>query len=70
MNDALPKPILKKMRWPVLIWLVPLFAAAMAGYYFYDLYQARAFEIKLTFSDADGLKPGQTRVRHLGVEIG
>ena len=70
MNRPLPKPILKKMRWPLLIWLVPLFAAAMAGYYFYDLAQQHALQITLTFSDADGLKPGQTRITHLGVEIG
>ncbi len=70
MNPALPKPILKKMRWPLLIWLVPVFAAAMAGYYFYDLYQGRALQITITFNDAEGLKPGQTRIMHLGVEIG
>lgn len=70
MNRPLPKPILKKMRWPLLFWLVPIFAAAMAGYYFYDLYQDHALKITLTFSNADGLKPGQTRIMHLGVEIG
>jgi paraquat-inducible protein B len=70
MNRPLPKPILKKMRWPLFIWLVPIFAAAMAGYYFYDLYQDRALQIKMTFNDAEGLKPGQTRIMHLGVEIG
>ncbi len=70
MSRDLPKPIVKKMRWPLLIWLVPIFAAAMAGYYFYDLYQERGLQIALTFNDADGLKPGQTKVTHLGVAIG
>jgi len=70
-SRALPKPIVKKMRWPILlIWLVPIFAAVMAGDYFYDLFQERGLQISLTFSDANGLKAGQSKVMHLGVDIG
>jgi paraquat-inducible protein B len=70
-SRAHPKPVVKKMRWPiVLIWIVPIFAALMAGYYFFDLYQNRWLQISLTFSDANGLKAGQSKVMHLGVVIG
>jgi paraquat-inducible protein B len=70
-SSSLPKPIIKKRRWPLLlIWLAPIFSAALAGYYFYDLFQQRGMQITLTFSDATGLKAGQSQVMHLGVEIG
>jgi paraquat-inducible protein B len=69
-NRTLPKPVVKKMRWPLLIWLIPLFAAGMAGYYFYDLWEQRGLEITITFNDGSGLKAGQTKIMHLGVDIG
>jgi paraquat-inducible protein B len=66
-----PKPRIKKRRWPVLlVWVVPVFAAIMAGFYGYDLLRERALQITVTFDDGSGLKAGQTKVMHLGVEIG
>lgn len=68
---APPKPIVKKMRWPFpLIWLVPVFALALVGYYIYDHFAGRGSEITITFAYADGLKTGQSQVMHLGVPIG
>ena len=52
------------------VWLVPAFAAAVAGYYVYNYLADRGPLLTLTFNDATGLKPGQSRVMHLGVEIG
>jgi paraquat-inducible protein B len=70
-STALPKPKIKERRWPILlIWLAPVFAAIMAGYYVYDLFEDRGMQITLTFSDGSGLKAGQSQVMHLGVEIG
>jgi paraquat-inducible protein B len=67
----LPTPIIKKMRKPmVLIWLVPVCAAIMAGYYYYDYLQDRGLQISLTLDDATGLKAGESQLMHLGVEIG
>ena len=42
----------------------------MAGYYIYDLIQDRGLQITVTFDDGSGLKAGQSKVMHLGVEIG
>jgi len=70
-SSSHPKPVLKKRRWPVLlIWVVPVFALAMAGYYAFDTMREKGLEITLTFSDGSGLKTGQSKVMHLGVEIG
>jgi paraquat-inducible protein B len=70
-EHSLPKPVIKKMRRPILlVWLIPVLAAIMAGYYAYDLFQQRGLRITVTFNDGTGLKPGQSRVMYLGVEIG
>ncbi len=70
-STALPKPKIKQRRWPILlIWLAPVFAAIMAGYYVYDLFEDRGLQITVTFNDGTGLKAGQSQVMHLGVEIG
>jgi len=70
-SSSLPKPVIKKMRWPViLVWFVPVVAFLMAGYYVYSLLEDRGLRITLTLNDASGLKSGQSQVMHLGVEIG
>jgi paraquat-inducible protein B len=67
----LPRPRIRKMRWPFpLIWLVPLCAAAGAGYYHHLYHEENATEITVKFKDVSGLKPTQTPVTIHGVEIG
>jgi paraquat-inducible protein B len=59
------------MRWPFpLIWLVPLLAAIMAGFYAYDRLEDRGTAITVRFTDATGLKVGETQMVHRGVPIG
>lgn len=75
MSDAakndLPRPKIKRMRWPVwLIWIVPIAAAIIAFIYYRDYRHEHAKEITIHFANAEGLKPGETVVSHLGVEIG
>jgi paraquat-inducible protein B len=73
MRDAggLPRPHMKKMRWPFpLIWIVPLLAAIAAGFYYETYRESHGPEIVIAFSDAAGLRAGQTPVNHLGVQIG
>lgn len=70
-HHGLAKPVVKKLRWPVLlIWLAPIFAAGLAGYYGYRSFEEHGLGITISFKDGDGLKPGQTKIMHLGVEIG
>lgn len=70
-NQHVPKPVIKKMRWPFpIVWIVPIAAAALAGYYFYGRAQERGETIAVLFSDASGLKPGQTPVDYRGVQVG
>jgi len=67
----LPRPKVTKMRWPFpWIWLVPLCAAAGAGYYLHLRHEERGTEVTVRFNEASGLKPGQTPVMIHGVEVG
>jgi paraquat-inducible protein B len=71
MSHTPAKPVVKKMRWPFpLVWVVPVFALAVVGYYFYDYLVGRGTQITITFAEGDGLKPGQTSLMHLGVPVG
>jgi paraquat-inducible protein B len=66
-----PKAIVKKMRWPYpLVWLVPIGALLIAGYFVAGSLAKRGPEITIKFANADGLSVGQTKVMHLGVQIG
>jgi paraquat-inducible protein B len=70
-THELPEPIIRKMRWPFpLIWLVPVLAAGLAGYYFYHSYQDRGPLITIKCDDASGIQPGQSHLMHLGVVVG
>jgi paraquat-inducible protein B len=70
-NHGIAKPIIKSRRWTyLLIWIVPGLAAVAASFYYYQYSLKQGPEIIINFKDADGLKESQTRVQHIGVEIG
>jgi paraquat-inducible protein B len=70
-GGGLPRPVVKKMRWPFpLVWLVPVLALVLAGFYYGDYLKDQGPEITIKFKDASGLKPGQTQVTHRGVSVG
>ncbi|HYZ34180.1 MAG TPA: MlaD family protein [Crenalkalicoccus sp.] len=52
------------------IWLVPLIAAAIAGWLGWQTLANRGPLITLELSSAQGLTPGQTQVRHKAVPLG
>ena len=70
-GPGVPKAKIKPIRWPVwLIWIVPILALVGGVVYYIDYRSEHAAEITIRFSDANGLKVGQTAVSHLGVDIG
>jgi paraquat-inducible protein B len=70
-RPILPRPIIRKMRWPFpLIWLVPIAAAGLAGYYAWEHHREQGPEITIHFNDASGLKADESQVIYRGVEIG
>jgi len=68
---TLPKPVIRNRGTRVsLIWLVPLLAIFVAVYSVHDRLLDRGVEITLRFTDATGLKAGESKVMHLGVQVG
>jgi len=67
----LPRPNVRKMRWPFpIVWIIPLAAAIAAGFYFHRVWQERGPLLNITFDDASGIKTGETPVTVQGVRIG
>jgi paraquat-inducible protein B len=49
---------------------VPIVAAVVAGYFVYDRLQEFGPTVTISFSDASGVRPGQTEIRYRGVPVG
>jgi len=52
------------------VWLIPLLALAISCWMVADTYLNKGPEVVITFSDAEGLEAGKTRVKTLNVDIG
>jgi paraquat-inducible protein B len=61
---------LKHRRYFSIVWLVPLVAAAVAGYLIYQRTAAAGPLITIHFQNGDGLKAGQSPVKFRGVTVG
>jgi paraquat-inducible protein B len=70
-TDQPPMPHIRKMHWPFpLIWIVPLVAAGLAGYFLLQHHQENGIDLTISLNDAAGIKEGQTTVALHGVTIG
>lgn len=70
-EDAPPRPAVRKRnRFAPFVWLIPLAAAAGAGWYVRDHLERRGPLVVIDFSDASGIRAGDTPVLYRGVEIG
>jgi paraquat-inducible protein B len=63
------EPLVRRGR-PSLVWLIPAVAALIGSWMAIKALAGRGPTITITFHSAEGLEPGQTRIRHKGVEIG
>ena len=52
------------------IWLIPLIAACVAGWILYDHYRSIGPTISITFTSAEGIEPGKTKVKIRDVDVG
>lgn len=69
--EALPRARVRRRRpWLQLVWLVPLVAAALAGYLVWQRVQQLGPQITVQFRDGAGLRVGQTPVKFRGVQVG
>ncbi len=69
--DELPDPLVKSGRWRIsIIWLIPAVAALIGGWMALQAYTDRGPTIILSFLSAEGLEPGQTRIRVKNMDMG
>src|SRR4051812_39816693 len=67
----IPKPIVRKMRWPFpIVWLVPIAALIVTAIYLYQHMKDRGPLIAVHFTEAEGVRIDETPVQFRGVEVG
>jgi paraquat-inducible protein B len=68
--DDLPQARVRRRRLFRVAWVVPIIAAAVAGWLIYERMRSFGPEITIAFKDGGGLRVGQTPVKYRGVQIG
>jgi paraquat-inducible protein B len=69
-EKPLPKALIKKARPAWLLWLIPLGAAALCGWFIYRDFVAAGPLITVYFQNTDGLQEGNTPVQYRGCQVG
>jgi paraquat-inducible protein B len=69
-GEELPKARVRRRRLFNLAWIIPIVAAAVAGWLIWQRMQEHGPEIAISFSDGGGLRVGITPVKYRGVVIG
>jgi paraquat-inducible protein B len=69
-SELAADPLLETAPRFSLLWLIPLIAAVVAGWLAWQTLSERGPLITITFSSAEGIVAGQTRVKHKAVDLG
>jgi paraquat-inducible protein B len=69
-QDELPRARVRRGRLFRFAWIVPIVAAAVAGWLLYERMRTYGPEIRIRFEQGAGLRVGQTPVKYRGVPIG
>lgn len=69
-NNKMTQPLINKRRYFSPIWLLPMVAALMGAWLMFQSIENKGSEISIYFSQTSGIKPGKTKVRYKGLEIG
>ena len=69
-GEELPKAHVRRRRLFNLAWIIPLIAAAVAGWLIWERMRERGPEITISFADGGGLRVGLTPIKYRGVTIG
>jgi len=68
--EELPQARVRHRRLFQLVWVVPLIAIAIAAWLTWQHFERLGPEVQLQFTDASGLRPGQTPLFYRGVQVG
>jgi paraquat-inducible protein B len=69
-GEELPRARVRRRRLFNLAWLIPIVAAAVAGWLIWQRMYEHGPEVTLSFSDGGGLRVGVTPLKYRGVVIG
>ena len=69
-GEELPTARIRRPRLFRLVWVVPVLALGVAAYLVWQHMRSVGPEIAIRFSDASGLRVGQTPINYRGVQIG
>lgn len=69
-GNGLPKAKIEKGRLTWLLWLIPLGALCLCGWFIYRDYVAMGPEITIHFQSADGLEANNTELQYRGAVMG
>ena len=70
MPQDVPEVAVKTRSGFSIVWLVPLVALAIAGWLAYTTLAEKGPEIEISFTTAEGLEAGKTKIKYKDVEIG
>jgi len=65
-----PVAVVERKRGFSMVWIVPIIAAGIGAWLWWDALQQRGPEITITFSTAESLDAGKTKIQFNGVEVG
>ncbi len=69
-TDRLPEAVVSEGGRFSLVWLVPLVALLIGGWLIWKSFSEKGPTIVISFTEAEGLEPGKTRVRYKDVDVG
>ncbi len=70
LKDDIPEAERDKSLGISVVWLIPLIAVIVGGWLAYRTISEKGPEIIIAFNEAEGLEPGQTRIKYKDVNIG
>ncbi|MDX2227331.1 MAG: MlaD family protein [Verrucomicrobiae bacterium] len=68
--DSIPEAVVERGPRLSLLWVIPVIAAAAAGWLVYKSHSQRGPEIQITFPQVTGLEAGKTSIKVRGVDVG
>jgi paraquat-inducible protein B len=70
-GEELPRArVRRRHSWLHVMWIIPLIAAAVAGWLIYERMRAYGPQITIQFRDGQGLQVGRTPIKYRGVQVG
>ena len=69
-RTEIPTAVVQRKRGVSLVWIVPIIAAAIGAWLWWDAIQKRGPEITIEFRTAEGLEAGKTKILFKSVEVG